>query len=609
MTDPATIVAPARSGFDAGTSADAFTTKTASDARSSPAEGRIMAALVLAALVVHARVVGAAFTGDDFLHFFESEALPFRQFLLRPNGDQFMLVHNVLFVLLHETIRLRSAPYYVLELATHLVNVALFYKLLRRIDCSIELSALVTFLWGTAPVHQGTMRWFSVYQAVLATATTLAALLLLARAVAERRPMRTKEIVTTALVLWVGAATVGGATAVALLFPAVAWLTLPDEAARARTAAIFVPIGLVGFVVPRLLAGNAPIVPANVPGLLAALVSYGTGAIVAGPMLTVTDEGIGFLGHRSLEVPIAAGAMAGVALLALVVIAFVRGDARERRFIVGMFLLAGAQYGAVAVARSWFAEMHPVTWLATRDRYHYCQGLLLCLGVAAALRRTPLPKPGPTIIRRIVLPAAAGLVLLDALTAEHANADGENASREYAASLSASIRGAARGLPKNADLYLYNDDFKPVWNVGMQSWQFPGIGAYWFIQNGPAPFEGHQIRFVERNTRTVADLRAHVLPEAAAMFLTPGEADTAHVAVRELPDLARIAERWWNAQDPGLRAQLAEAMRNDDTPSGRLRHAIQQDPKAMEEFRRALEKDPAAMEALRREMARQAHGN
>jgi len=610
MTEPAQSAQGARSGSELP--ATEVLASGTPEVRPPFVERRILLALVLAALVVHARVVGATFTGDDFRHLFESEALPFGRFLLRTNGDQFMLVHNVLFVLFHETVRLHSAPYYAVELATHLVNVALFYKLLRRIGCSLELSALVTFLWGTAPVHQGTMRWFSVYQALLATTTTLGALLLLSRAIAERRPMRTAEMIGAALALWLGAATVGGATAVALLFPAVAWLTLPDSARRSRTAAVFVPIGLVGFVVPRLLAENVPPLPAQVPRLLAALVSYGVGAIVAGPALTVTETGVGVFGRVPLEVPIAAGALAGLALLALVAVFFLRGDGRERRFVVGMFLFAGAQYGAVAVARSWWAAFRPVAWLATRDRYHYSQGLLLSLGVAAALRHARLPPYEWGAVRRFVVPALAAVVALDAITAAHADAVGEASSRDFTASVSASIRTAAHALPARADLYLYNEDFRPVSNdlaMGMPRWQFPGIGAYWFIDYGTMPFEGHRIRFVERSPGTVADLRANVLPDAAALFVTADEAGRTGVPVRSLPDMEAISKRWWDAQDPELRAKVAEAMRSDESAAGQFRRALERDPKAMEDFRRALQRDPAAMEALRREMAKQAREN
>ena len=572
-------------------------------------DGRVLPVLVIAALIVHARVVGATFTGDDFRHLFESEALPFGRFLLRTNAGHFMAVHNVLFVLLHHAVHLYAVPYYALELVTHLVNVALFYKLLRRIGCSLELSTVVAFLWGIAPVHQGTMRWFSVYQAVLTTTTTLVAMLELARAIENRRPMRTKEIVVATLALWTGAATVGGGTVIALLFPIAAWLTLPKAAAPARTAAIFAPVALIGFVVPRLVADTTPaLVPAIAP-LLGALLAYGAGALAAGPALTVTESGVGLLGKMSLEVPIAVGAVIGLALAAVVIVGFVRGNAEQRLFIVGMFVFAGAQYGAVAVARSWFAYTHPIAWLATRDRYHYSQGLLMMLGIAASVRYLPFPTFTRSRTLRWLMPAGAALVVLDAATAHFGDANGEGASRNFMASLSVAIRNAARRLPQGADLYLFNEDFNPVAidvAMGMQRWQFPGIGGYWAIDYGPAPFEGHRVRFVERNQTAVADIRANVEPDMAALFVTPEEATRARVTVRELPELQAIRDTWWNAQDPELRAQVAAAMRQDDSAAGQLRRAIQQDPQAMEAFRRALERDPAAMEALRREMAKQA---
>lgn len=576
----------------------------------SAVERRLVVLLVLSAFIVHVRVLGATFTGDDFRHFFESEALPFGRFLLRSNGDQFMAVHNVLFVLFHETVRLHATPYYALELVTHLVNVVLFFRLLRRLDCSFELAGVLAFLWGTAPIHQGTMRWFSVYQALLATSTTLIALLQLARAIQERRTMKPVELLTTSVALLAGAATVGGGTAVALLFPAVAWLTLPSSAAPARTAAILAPVALVGFIVPRLLTGTAAPMPSMILPMLATLVAYGTGALVAGPVVTVTQSGVGLLGKLPFEVPIAVGAVIAFILLVAVAVAFARGDSKERRFIVGMFLLAGAQYGAVAVARSYWALTHSVSWMATRDRYHYSQSLLLSLGVAMALRRLVPASKGSKTWPRAALVVAATLVPLDAMTALHGDAQGEDSSRAFMASLSTAIRAAARRSPVGAAVYLGNVDFSPVSidvGMGMPRWQFPGIGGYWAIDHGTTPFEGRRIRFVEPSVQAVADLRANVEPDVAALFVTPEEAEHARARVQSLPEMEAMRQAWWNAQDPELREAVAESMRQDSTAAGQFRRALEQDPKAMEDFKRALQNDPAAMEALRREMARQAH--
>jgi hypothetical protein len=563
----------------------------------------VVAILMAAACVVHARVLGATFIGDDFRHLFESEALPFGRFLLRTNAGHFMAVHNVLFVALHETAHVHALPYYALELLTHLANVALFYKVLRRFGCPIELTAIVVFLWGTAPIHQGTMRWFSVYQAVLATTTTLVALLALGNAVRARRPMRLAELATAAAALWIGAATVGGATAIALCFPAVAWLVLPPAASPTRTALLLAPVALVGFIVPRLIAETtAPVVPTVLP-LFGALVSYGTSALIAAPLFTVTQAGVGLLGSLSLDVPITAGAVIGSGIFVMIVLALARGDWQERRLVAGTFILGATQYAAVAVARSFWAYTKSIPWMATRDRYHYSQGLLMALGVAVALRHLRIPSIETKPQRLAAIFSAAALVLLDAATARHANGLSEGAVRDYSASLSITIRDAVRRQPPGADVYIRNDDFSPIAidvAMGLARWQFPGIGGYWVIDLGTAPFEGHRVRFVEGNVQAVADIRANVLPATAALFVTPAEAERAGATVLALPELSAMRDKWWLAQDEEVRTGVTEGLK------AQVRRSLEQDPHAMEDFKRALQKDPAAMEALRREMAKQA---
>src|SRR5262249_2236074 len=134
-------------------------------------------------------------------------------------------------------------PYYTAVLLTQLVNVWLLYRVLRSLTDSVLLACLGAALWGTSPLAVGTLGWYSVYGQVL-----VATILLL---VLDRMGHRRGQAGVAARAVWwwcalllVGATGFGTRIGVALVFPAVAFLLLPDtfHDRPARAALLALPL-------------------------------------------------------------------------------------------------------------------------------------------------------------------------------------------------------------------------------------------------------------------------------------------------------------------------------------------------------------------------------
>jgi hypothetical protein len=549
-------------------------------------ENRVLGAVLLAAVIVHGRVLGAGFLHDDFLHLYGAAALPIGDFLTRTTGGHFMVVHKLFFLGLHGLAGVEPAPYFAVVLLTHLINVGLLFRLCRRLGAGLALSGLAAFLWGTTPVHHGTLRWFSAYGAVLSTLLTLVALLQLAGAIREQRGMHWREVAVASLALFIGAATVSGGLVVALVFPVVAALALPRVSTPRRTV-ILVVSSLAALTLG--LGSRFVDVQASVR-LFGALLAQGAGSIMLGPLAAVTDAGSALFPEVPEAFAIGVGAAAGLALLVLLLGAVRRADHAERRLILGMTLLGLALYAAVALGRTW-ATAKGFAWVATRDRYHYEPTALLVVGVVTALRTLRHVAPAKGWSLGVIVPMILASLGLSVVAARAVFTARDDESGAYMTAVSASIHALAQQSPPGADLYLRNDDFKPVGllaSMGMPREAFPMLGGYWVIAHGTRPLAGHRVVFVEPDD-SLARIRAVARPEVAHVFASATEAAERGIPVREVPRLAAINGRW-TARQRALRERMGQ---RGAAIERALRDKLRTDPTARALFERAVQGDPA----------------
>src|SRR5262249_60845504 len=111
---------------------------------------------------------------DDFLNLYHIVEDPLPQYLVTPNGGHVLLARNAVFYASWHLFGAHPAYYFWTVLLTHLVNVALAFRVIRALAGSDLLASFGAALWGTSPLSQGTLGWYAVYgQVLVATAVLL----------------------------------------------------------------------------------------------------------------------------------------------------------------------------------------------------------------------------------------------------------------------------------------------------------------------------------------------------------------------------------------------------------------------------------------------------
>ncbi len=364
------------------------------------AQGLALIAPLLATLAVWAPLRNDYFHGDDFFHLYDIVTLPLRHLLGQVWGGHLLVLYNAAFWSMFQLFGTDPRGYAWTVLATHLVNTALLFHVIRQMTWPFGGVALACFgamLWGTCPTLAGALGWYSVYPQVLLTTLVLSVLWSFGRLLRTGAPLSASTAVVWAAVLAGGATCFGTGLGVAAAFPLVVSVALPRSRLPRRSTLVLVGGAVLTVAGYRLaLMRSADVVPEasaafslpSTPALLTAALGLATHLVGFGGAALLLD-GLG--GHQRLPDWIQiAGAST---LLLLVVAACASTDLTGRRRLVALALLAGSAYGVVAAGRSavYAAARVPLTMAARAERYHYLPlalvTLLLCVALAELARR------------------------------------------------------------------------------------------------------------------------------------------------------------------------------------------------------------------------------
>jgi hypothetical protein len=466
---------------------------------------------LLFAAVVYYPITRNYFIGDDFVHLYRAVDWPLVPFLLQPHGGHVLVVRNLLYAAFDAVFGPNPSPWFGVVLATHLVNVALFFEAARTLTGSPRLACAGATLWGTAPVQAGTLGWYAVYGQVVVGTVLLGVLLHAARLAARRTPVS-----AATLVLWCGllvAATTcfGTGLGVAMAFPVVALCLLP--AGRGRTIAVAVLASLwviapglwiaVHWIAERIYGSVPELVPLlvrvplwrdNAPVLLA-LLGYG-----------LTSVHFGFLAPDLA--PPGSGWWAIVTVYAVAAVGVViRGPSGVRRSLLACLTLAVAAYAVVAVGRATVniapGPLLPTT-VASRARYHYAGTIpltLACCVIAGSLARSlPLGARG-----RDGLVAALIALVAAAFVRAPWQIDHWDESRRVTGEVLQTIRSKARVQAADRPVMIDNGYFPPA---GLQlPTAFPGWAAVFVIFFPENRLDGRPVYFVDPRPDVLAGAR------------------------------------------------------------------------------------------------------
>jgi hypothetical protein len=470
---------------------------------------RVAAALlpVLLAAWVYHPITHAYFFADDFNCLLSIVNDGFLRFVLRPFGGHNLLVRNLVFYGSYQLFGLHAELYFWTVLLTHLVNVWLLFRVLRRLTASLALACLGAALWGTSPVHVDTLGWYSVFGQVLVATILLVVLDRVTRHASTGTVPSAREAGVWYVLLLLGTTCFGTGIGVALAFPMALFLLVPAAWQRPgiRLAYLALPVVTIGmyFAFRRLYGLLEPLtfneVIAGNFTLRRLWLGLPTLYELLGVSVDVSLRSFFFSpADHPTVVTLVTWTLVGTGLVVLVW----RGDAATRRVVLAMLALAVGVYGMIAVGRPPVPGSGATRqWLAARPRYHYVGGIpivvLIGLGLAALGRVAWLRTvPRAALVLGVFAVGVVGYLRSDFKIDDHA------VCRNHLASM---LRGIAaeveRGAP-GATVYLENGN-APRELLGPIMVQakplFPARAAAFLLEHPVDEVDGRRVRFVERD--------------------------------------------------------------------------------------------------------------
>jgi len=465
-------------------------------------------------------VTGVYFFADDFFCLLQIVERPFLHFLIVPFGGHVLLVRNFFFWVWYAVFGFQSEPYYEAAFVTHLVNVWLLFRVIRGFTADAALACLGATAWGTSPLCLGTLGWYAVYGHLL-----VATVLLVVLAQMPGHTPSFRRAVGWSLLLVAGATCFGVGIGVGAVFPLTLLLVAPEAFHDRRLAAMMAvfPLAVVGlyFGCRQLstLVQPLPFSEMNVVRL---------GLSRPGPIVVMTLElllsGVAGLvrgfAFSLADYPGSASTWAVAIYFAALVAALGTGDTALRCRLGGLLLLALGAFAIIAAGRANLLVAGGVPLVGEHHLRYYYAGLLpLAIVGCLVLHRGCAALPRPRVASGVLL-AIWLAVATRAFVASGWQIDQRVGYRRFVASTLRGIDAAVDAAPAG-DVQLPNRPLAPGMLEAVVPADFPGTAALFALRYRDDVVRGRRVRFVERDPRLLAAVRAGRHPLLARLLVAP----------------------------------------------------------------------------------------
>lgn len=459
--------------------------------------------LGLAAAVYHP-IVRNYFSFDDFLNLYRIANAPLHEYLLTPHGGHALFARNLLFYLCACAFGTEPAGYFWLVLATHLVNVALLVAVVLRFTACAGVACFGALLWGTSPVLEPALGWYSVYGHVAATTVMLLLLHLVLRVAEE--PERARRSLRACYVLALTGVTLFGVgIGIALALPLATALLVP---AVRRRSSWRLPLQSLFVAVPGVYLGLFWLNGVFFEEGIETPVRLGQYLARSWPYLLPTIFHLmgwgllrlllGFWYAPSVGTVTVYGPVLALFLLGILAV-MLRAEPRMRRSLAACFTFVLGCYGLVALGRV-ALFVADSAFMTTQARYQYAGlvplTLVLCLLVNHA-RRQLSPFTGRILIGLWLVAAALGYVRSDFRIDHHDQA------REQTRDALRRIQSEVDAIPVDQDVYIRNRVFAGLPGV-VPIGEFPGHAAVFVIFHPRNTINGRRVYFIDPRPEVLA---------------------------------------------------------------------------------------------------------
>lgn len=456
--------------------------------------------LLAATAVVYAGLTRVYFVADDFSNLDTiANRGPFF-FIVEPFAGHMGFARNTEFYLLFAVFGAKSEPYGWLALVTHLLNVALLFRVLRLLTESLPLAALGAALWATCPLQAGVLGWFSAYGQSVSVTTVLFLVDRTLRARWQSESLPTRTVFLWAVLLIVGGTWFSTGVGALVVWPLVIALLVEPPLRRSDAIAAFVPVPLVFFCIYYswywLFFAFEPMKADEEMFRKVAFESLLPIFQMSAHLFAVGASGLlqGFWGVPSGDPVVVWWLVA--AYVGLVVAGFAAADGRDRRRMLAFLLLSACVYGLTAAGRAnvYLLLGMPPSIAARQARYHYFAtfplAVLLVLALKQNVGRLPHWLSGATVA------VWASVMAYFAATTEWQIRDNRDC-REFVDSTMRRIDASIDASPAGSDVSFPNHEV-PGSCTGIMGYdRIPGLAGLFAMFYPEDVVRGRRVRFVE----------------------------------------------------------------------------------------------------------------
>ncbi len=467
--------------------------------------------------VVYGPLLLNYFRSDDFLNLFQMRNLPFVRYILTTHGGHILVTRNTIFFLFNAVFGTNPLPYFVCVLATHLLNVWLLGRIIRRLTGSAALACFGAALWGTSPANAGSLGWYSVYGHVLVATAVLVILSQVLDAAAAAPPSRARRALWYTLAL-AAATSFGVGMGMAMVLPLVIVLLVPQWRTWSRPLP---PLWSLVLVTPILFLWisslNAPQVEAAVMSAVPfeAQVAAAFRLLLAPAMPAMLFHLISYAGERLVlgffplpehyPSPVSYGIATALIAISAALAFGVRGAVRRQ--VLAAWVIVVSCYLMIAIGRVGFYYTYPtIEFMVAQARYHYTGTFPLAILLCIALGRIGSWRwPGPRIGAAALLGWIAATLFAYQRSApfDH-NQEARQETHKTVAWMNARIVQSPPGEP----VYFVNRAFFSVPPIWVSAYEFPGWAGVFTIFFPDNVVDGRRIYFAETEP-SVIEMHQH----------------------------------------------------------------------------------------------------
>lgn len=480
--------------------------------------------------VAYYPIIGNFFFQDDFLNLYRIRNVNLWEYLWTPHGGHILLTRNTLFYLFAEIFGPAPSRFFWAVLLTHLLNVVLLFAAIRAWTGSMRLACLGATLFGTCPLNEGSLGWYSVYGHVVAATAYLPILVSAAHLESTGSQPSRRQLWTWYALTLVACTSFGVGIGLAMALPFVLLAILPRQRRPwlppLVSLLVAVPVLYVAsHLIYSMLSGervNAGMMATLFFGNLAYsaltvfhLVAYGGTQLVLGFFRLSPDQ------YEPSISYVSAAVLAGGALLA-----WVRGSSIGRRRLIAACLIVASCYATIALGRSAFLAFlsQSVVQVASHPRYHYAGlvflTLLICVILDNILARASRRRAVELVLLALTLAAIGGGYAWRRPAINH-----HDEARRSTESALAWIGKRIATTPPGKVTYFFN---KPIQAGGValiRQTVLPGWAAVFVIFYPDNTVDGKPIRFVQRGSDVVEAARHGI--RSATLIISKDEFDRA----------------------------------------------------------------------------------